>query len=190
MCRFLASLTILAAGLTSLHAQTGTGTIEGTVRDPSKAVVSDATITVANLRTGVAQGRFAIPFLQPGDYSLTVEKTGFRRYRQTGIKLDVQQVLSLDVELQIGEVTAAVQVDATPPPLATSNATVATTIENKRIIDLPINGRNVLALSITVPGTAPISSGGRRLPTGTISVRDSDSRKNSAHAWLCAEATL
>ncbi|MCL5743616.1 MAG: carboxypeptidase regulatory-like domain-containing protein, partial [Acidobacteria bacterium] len=156
---FRCSLLVLAlASVVNLAAQTATATLQGLVRDPSGAAVPDATVAVKNVRTGVpnttrtnVQGRYVVPFLQPGDYEIAVDKIGFRRFVQSSIKLDVQQNLSLDVQLLLGDVATAVEVTAAPPPLATSTSTLTTTIGNQAVADLPLNGRQVLQLSLTVP---------------------------------------
>jgi hypothetical protein len=156
-------------------AQTSTGTIQGHVRDTSDAAVPGAAVTVTSSKTGVSvqtrsntQGEFVVPFLTPADYVVTVEKAGFRRYTESAIRLDVQQVRSLDIKLEIGEVATTVRVEAESAPLDTSTSAVTTTIENKRIVDLPLNGRNVLSLAVLVPGVTPgqgsAGSGAGRTP--------------------------
>ncbi|MCL5744315.1 MAG: carboxypeptidase regulatory-like domain-containing protein, partial [Acidobacteria bacterium] len=159
MPRYILGVVLACLLAAELHAQTSTATLQGFVRDPSGAGIPEAKVNIRNIRTGVvrelrtsAEGRYVEPFLLPGDYEITVEKTGFRRFTQSGIKLDVQQNLSLNVELVLGEVSTAVEVTGTPPPLATNSATISTTVENKRVVDLPLNGRNLLALSTLVPG--------------------------------------
>ena len=157
-----------------LYGQTTTGTLQGQVRDATGATVPDARVTITNIRTGVSHemltrsdGRYVMPLLLPGDYQVSVEKAGFKRLTQSGIKLDVQQVRSIDLELAVGDVATTVQVEGTPPPLASSTSTLATVIENKRILDLPLNGRNPFALAtltpgvIPGPGSTPWISGGR-----------------------------
>jgi hypothetical protein len=150
-------LALALAGV--LCAQTSQATLQGVVQDPTGAAVPGAKVTVTNVSTGVVReitsgpdGRYTIGFLFPGSYRLTVEHTGFRRFEQTGINLDVEQTLTANPELQVGDVTTAVQVTAAAPPLATSDATVGTTVGNESITDLPLNGRLVVALAAIVPG--------------------------------------
>ncbi|HZS51704.1 MAG TPA: TonB-dependent receptor [Bryobacterales bacterium] len=157
----------LLACATLLQGQTSTGTIQGQVRDASGAVVPDARVTITNLRTGVlnelrtnGEGRYVMPFLLPGDYAIAVEKPGFQRFSRSGIKLDVGQNESVDVTLAVGDVATTVQVEGTPPPLATNSSTLATVIENKRIADLPLNGRNPFDLAALSPGVIPMAPGG------------------------------
>ncbi len=145
-----------------MYGQTTTGTLQGQVRDATGAAVPEAKVTVTNIRTGVSnelqtnpEGRYVVPFLLPGDYQIAVEKPGFKRFTQSGIKLDVQQVRTIDVELAVGDVATTVEVQGAPPPLATSSSVLATVIENKRILDLPLNGRNPFALATLTPGVIP-----------------------------------
>ncbi|MGA6953847.1 MAG: carboxypeptidase-like regulatory domain-containing protein, partial [Candidatus Acidiferrales bacterium] len=96
-----------------------TATISGTVADPTGAVVAGATVTATNVDTGVAisqttnaQGFYSFPELPVGKYTIDVQKPGFKAYRQTGLVLDVNQTLSVDVALQIGEATEKVEVSS------------------------------------------------------------------------------
>ncbi len=146
----------------SASAQTTTGTIQGIVRDATTGVVANAKVTIANQRTGVAtqlttnaEGRYVAPLLLPGDYRVAVEAPGFQRSSQSGVKLDVAQVRVVDIELKVGDIATTVEVTDAPPPLATSTSSISTTIENKRILDLPLNGRNPFALAALTPGVIP-----------------------------------
>jgi hypothetical protein len=147
------------------QAQTSTATLQGVVRDPSRAVIPDAQITVRNVKTGISvdtktntEGRFVVPFLQPGDYEVAVEKPGFSRVIHTDIKLSVQQNLALDLQLTVGQVAATVEVSAAPPALEASTQTVQTSVDSKSVTDLPLNTRLVQALALTTPGVQ--SAGG------------------------------
>jgi len=181
-----------------LLAQTSTGTLQGQVRDATGAAVPDAKVTVTNSRTGVsserltnAEGRYVLPYLLPGDYNIAVEKAGFRKFTRSNVKVDVQQVRTIDVDLVVGEVATVVEVQGAPPPLESSTSTLATVIENKRILDLPLNGRNPFALATLTPGvipgggSTPWISGGRNatseitidgtsviLPENNVSIND------------------
>src|SRR5579884_4057096 len=114
-CLLLLVLAFALAG--ALCAQTSTATLQGLVQDATSATVAEARVTVTNLKTGVVrevstsqEGRYVFPFLLPGDYSLTVERTGFRRFTQANIKLNVQQILTLNVVLEVGDVATTVEV--------------------------------------------------------------------------------
>ena len=161
----LRSMTIVFAilGLTlSAAAQTATGTIEGNVTDASGAIVVGAKVTVENVKTGVrqtaatnSQGTFLQPYLIPGNYRVTVEQPGFDKNVTSDVRLSVQQTISLDIAMKVGEVSTAVEVSANTAQLATTTSTVSTVITNKALIDLPLNGRNPFSLATLVPGVFP-----------------------------------
>ena len=151
-------------------AQNATGTIDGRVTDASGGAVPGAKVMVENQATNVrfsletnGEGRFYQRYLQPGSYQVSVEKVGFQRYRQNGILLDVEQTVSLEIPLRVGDVTTTVQVEAAAAQLSTESSTVATTVSNKAILDLPLGGnRSPMSLVTLVPGVVP--SGGSNSP--------------------------
>lgn len=153
-------ISLLAAGIAL--GQTATGTLEGRVVDASGAVVPDAKVTITSAATNATQevktsslGVFIRPFLQPGLYQVTVEKAGFRRYAEKDVRLNVQQTVTLDITLTVGETSSTVEITASSAQLATSSSTVSTVIGNKAIMDLPLNARNPFALASLVPGVVP-----------------------------------
>lgn len=159
LCRVAA---ILCLTLCSLYAQTATGTLEGRVTDATGAIVPGAQVKIVSSQTNVEQelttnsvGVFVRPFLPPGLYQVSVEKTGFRKYSSKDVQINVQQTVSLEIALTLGESTATVEVVASTAQLATSSSTVSTVIGNKAIMDLPLNGRNPFALASLVPGVVP-----------------------------------
>jgi hypothetical protein len=149
-------------------AQTPTGEITGTVTDTSGAVVVDATVTVTNTATNIERvaktngsGIYDMPALPPGNYILRVEKEGFSAEVRTGIDLQVAQVARFDTSLKIGNVNQTVEVKGGAPLLETEGTAVGTVIENRRIVELPLNGRNYLSLTALTPGvttSAPINN--------------------------------
>lgn len=133
------------------------GTITGEVRDQTGAVAATASVTIINTSTNAAretqtnnEGLYTVPGLQPGPYEVKVQMVGFRSVAQK-LELQVQQTARVDFSLQVGEVTTEVEVSAMAAQLTTENATVGTVIENRRIVDLPLNGRNFLALVALSP---------------------------------------
>jgi hypothetical protein len=144
------------------------GEITGTVTDPTGAVVVRATVTVTNTGTNQARevstneaGNYTVPFLVPGIYSVTARGSGFKLSTRSRVELQVGDVARVDFAMELGGVTETVEVRAGAPLLTTENATVGTVIENKRIVELPLNGRNYLqmiALSSNV--TAEQQAGG------------------------------
>jgi hypothetical protein len=144
-------------------AQNATGTLDGRVVDSSNAVVPGATITIENQATNVHwsmttnnEGRFYQRYLPPGLYRVTAEKAAFQKYLQSDILVDVEQTVTLSLPLKVGEVSSTVQ-------LSTESATLATTVSNRAILDLPLGGnRSPMSLVTLVPGVVP--SGGSNSP--------------------------
>jgi len=137
------------------------GEITGLVRDQSGAALVDAQVTVVNADTNATRttqsneaGAFSFPALPPGTYNVRVEKPGFKAAVQNGVILQVQQSARLDFDLLVGQVSESVEVSASAQLLTTENATVGTVIENKRIVELPLNGRNYLQLVALSPNVS------------------------------------
>jgi len=133
------------------------GQIDGAVTDSTGAVVPGAAITVTNTSTNAVRkavsneaGIYSVPGLVPGPYSVKVEKVGFRPMART-LELQVQQTARVDFALQVGQVSDSVEVTASSQLLTTENATVGTVIDERRIMDLPLNGRNFFSLVALSP---------------------------------------
>ncbi|MFN7936428.1 MAG: TonB-dependent receptor [Bryobacteraceae bacterium] len=141
----------LACGL--LFAQTPTARITGTVYDSSAKSIPQASVTAMNQSTGTVvdaqtndQGIFSLPFLNPGKYEVKVEAPGFRRYLRSNITMETGQVLTLDVTLEVGEVTQSVTISEAPPLLESASSSVGQLIENKNITNMPLASRRTAAL--------------------------------------------
>jgi len=145
--------TVLLAAVLVLPASSQTlGEITGVVTDSTGLVVPNASITITNTATNAVRkavtneaGLYAVPGLVPGPYTVRVEMQGFRTMTRS-LELQVQQTARVDFTLQVGQVTEAIEVSGSAALLTTENATVGTVIENRRIVDLPLNGRNFLQL--------------------------------------------
>lgn len=153
------------------------GEITGEVRDSSGAVIPGVSVTAQNRSTNASRtvvtnnaGVYSLPALPPGAYTVKVELQGFRTVTRT-VDLQVQQTARVNYTLEVGEISETMEVTALAPLLTTENATIGTVIENKRIVELPLNGRNYLqlvALSPNVsadfagPGQAGDRQGGAR----------------------------
>ena len=154
-------------GLTAvLTGQEFRASIVGRVSDPSGAVVPNAQVTATNLDTSVAvrtqttgTGDYVITALQPGNYRLEVELTGFKKYVREGITLNIQERPAIDVTLEAGEVSTSVTVSAEASQLEVSNASRGELISGKVLVDLPLNGRNAFALASLAPGVANTARG-------------------------------
>ncbi len=145
------------------------------VSDASGGVIPAAEITVENAATGVeysAQsnetGFYSVPFLSPGTYSVTARTEGFAPSTRENLKLDVQQIARVDFELSIGNVTEVVEVSAAAALLESEQATMGQVIENKRIVEMPLNKRNYLELAQLSVGILP----GATVGAGTRPGRD------------------
>jgi hypothetical protein len=156
---------ILFVGLTSLllgaplFAQT-LGTITGEVRDSTGAVVPGATVTVVNKATNAtrttssnAVGLFDFPALPPGPYTVKSELEGFKTVSRD-LELQVQQTARVNFTLELGAISELATVTGVSPLVETTNATIGTVIENKQIVELPLNGRNYLQLVALSPNVS------------------------------------
>jgi hypothetical protein len=152
----------------AVAAQTNTGDIEGTVHDALGGAVPGAAVTITHLASGLirerlsdAAGRFVFPELPVGEYALSAELAGFKKIIERGIRLSVGQRLTVPVVLQIGGVTDAVTVSAVASLLNTANAERGDVIDNRQVVQLPLNGRQFLQLAQLTDGIA-IPPGGTR----------------------------
>jgi hypothetical protein len=144
----------------SAYAQVNSATILGTVTDPTGAAVADAKVTAANDATGFSRvarsgpdGGFLIPLLPIGNrYRLQVEAAGFRSFVQTGIELQLNQNARIDPQMQLGSISERVEVAAGVPLVDTYSSAGGEVMEQRRIVELPLNGRNALQLATLLPG--------------------------------------
>src|SRR5713226_104509 len=133
--------------------------VTGLVTDPNGRSVPGVTVILTNLATNVGsrtvtndQGIYRVPSLQPGIYRMTVDKDGFKSIVKSGIELHVQDVASINFELQIGSVNETVTVSAGAPLVNTQSAAVSTVIDRNFAENLPLNGRSFNALLQLTPG--------------------------------------
>jgi hypothetical protein len=174
----LTQIAFLALGLAVTgHAQT-LGEITGLVTDSTGAVIPAARVMITNQNTNATRstttneaGAYSVPSLPPGMYSVRSEADGFQSVVRTGIELQVQQIARINFEMQVGQVAEVIEVSGGAPLLTTEDATVGSVIENRRIVELPLNGRNFLQLVALSPnvsygfasnGTAQGRQGGQR----------------------------
>lgn len=157
------SALLLAAALLLLSpafAQVEQGVISGTVSDSSGARVAGARVVITNLETNVVShtetgvsGHYRSIPLRGGRYSVAAEATGFKRAVRSGITLEIQQEAVVNLVLEVGAVTEEVTVTADVPLLQTTEASRGEVIDNRKIVDLPLNGRNYLQLGLLTAGT-------------------------------------
>ncbi len=137
----------LAVAASSLFAQTAQ--LTGRVSDPSGAVIPGAAVTASNTGTGAKratrsnqQGYYTLPLLEPGSYRLDVSATGFQSAARTAIRLQVEQIARFDITLEVGTVAESVEVSADGVLVDSETASVGQVINNKAIVEMPLNGRN------------------------------------------------
>lgn len=145
--------------------------IRGTVTDPSGGAIPGVTVTATNLATNVAKqvtsdanGAYSFLQLPIGDYNVKAEKSGFKTFTTTKIHLDVNEVYSLDVKMQIGTMSQQVEVQANGVQVNTTTPQLGAVVDANQIVNMPLLGRNWLQLQQLEPGVEGASD---RLGTGT-----------------------
>jgi hypothetical protein len=166
----LTALVLILTASVPASAQLDTGSIVGTVRDQSSAVVPGATVTARQESTGTLvtavsseKGQFVFPNLKVGTYTISAELAGFRKSVQTGIVLHVQERIEVDVRIELGSVTEDVVVRGESPMLQTQTADVGYAVDQRQVTDLPLLGRRYSELALLTTGvvTAPGGLTGR-----------------------------
>src|SRR5215208_2517479 len=199
----LLTVLLLCANVTFGQAQSNAADIQGTVKDSTGAVVANATVTTRNAGTNFSRnantnddGFYRIINVPPGDYEMTIEAPNFKKSVLTRVTVTVGQAAQIDVTLEPGQITESVTVsDATADIVETSKTAVATTIDQQRINNLPINERNYLSFALTTStvgrdngrpiGPAPttgLNSGGQRGRSNLVQVDGADHTDNSEQA--------
>ncbi len=157
--RLFGRIALLVPMLVVLALAQDSGRISGVVNDASGAVIPGATVTAQEVETGLSRvsetnetGRYVFPVLRPTEYVIRVETPGFQTFSQTGVVLDASASVTLNITLQVGEVTEVVEVAADAVAVNTSNAELSEVVDRARIVELPLNGRDVAKLAVTVTG--------------------------------------
>lgn len=193
----------LAPLCSSLHSQTLDTSILGTATDNTGAVLPGATVTVLSTATGIkktavtgSEGQYAVTYLAPGTYDITIEAKGFTTQKRTGIVLNLNQQDKINFVLGVGA-EQTVQVEGTQPLLQSENASLGAVIGSERTQNLPLNGRKFNDLAVLTPGVSvynpdvhssstdgsTISSNGGRSTWGQINV-DGITMVNNRHAYV------
>jgi hypothetical protein len=141
--------------------------LNGTVRDPSGAVVPDATISLINSKNGLKQttqsnstGNYSLVHITPGEYSVSVKKSGFETATSPSFTLEVNQTATINFDLKIGTTESQVQVSAGGVEIETSTAELGTVVGENAVNSLPLNGRNFTELLLLGPGVSPSNASG------------------------------
>jgi len=168
MHRIVFAAALYVAGVS---AQVSTGTIVGGVEDATGAVVPNTQVTIHQTATGdtrktvtTATGEFNFPFLQVGPYTVTATANGFKTKTLTGITLQVDQTINLRITLEVGATTDTIEVTGAAPLVDSATSSLGQVIENKQIVDMPLNGRNPFALGLLSGNTTPMFGMGSNLP--------------------------
>ncbi|MEN6534978.1 MAG: TonB-dependent receptor [Bryobacteraceae bacterium] len=143
-----------------LQAQDARGTVLGRVLDASGGAVPAAEVRIVNDNTGVpvaaktnAVGNYVIPYLLPGNYTISCEVAGFKKYVRGGIQVRITDRVEVNIELQVGAAQETIEVTATTPLLSTADASLGQVVDEQRILDLPLFAGNALDLVHLAPGT-------------------------------------
>jgi hypothetical protein len=149
-------------------AQKDTGSIVGTVKDSTGAVVVNAAVQVTDVERGETfktstneAGEYVASPLHVGRYKVTVEKAGFKKAVSQTVELNVQGRVAINVALQVGQISEEMVVTGAAPLLETETSELGQVVDQKRVSNLPLNGRNFAQLALLSPGTAPSEPGAR-----------------------------
>jgi hypothetical protein len=175
-----------------LQGQTTSTEILGTVTDPTGALIAGAQVTVLRTATGqkrvtitTATGDYSFPLIDIGEYEVSVRAAGFKTEEQKNIRVELQQKMRVDFRLQVGETSETIEVSAHAVALKTDDAAVGNVIDNKRIVELPLNGRNIAGLAVLVPGVQfgirmgldGQGAGGYPIPGATVAISANGQRE-------------
>jgi Carboxypeptidase regulatory-like domain/TonB dependent receptor len=162
--------TILVAHTTGTAAQNATGSLVGSVHDPTDAALSNATVTLTNQATADKRtvqsndaGEYQFLNLLPGQYTLSITLEGFKTYTHPDVEVQVALATRENVNMQVGTATDEVTVTSTAPIIQSENASLGQVVQGKAVTDIPLNGRNVLALVGLTPGVVPQGSSSANL---------------------------
>ncbi len=159
-------LLLLALVCSPLAAQEVTASLRGVVLDPSGRGIPKAEVKATQVETGLTRtavsdrhGAYVLVLLPVGHYRLEATAKGFRKFLQEGITLSVNEAANVPIRLTIGSSTQVVQVRSNAPLIETSSTTLGKTVNEREILDLPLNGRNFSQLGLLQPGVVPITPG-------------------------------
>ena len=164
-----AVLLLLSIGLlVGVHAQSSTtGNISGTVRDPQGSAVPKAEVTLTEEKTGASRtvnanedGFYSAPAMPAGVYTISTSPAGFKKTVTTGVQLTVSENKTVNLDLQVGQVTETVTVTSEAAPVELRSGEVSSLISEKQVTELPLNGRNYAQLALMVPGVSPVTQAG------------------------------
>src|SRR5262245_50632058 len=157
---------------TTVFAQTDTSILTGLVTDPSGAAVSGAAIQLRSAATAAvrstvsaADGRYQFSLVPPGEYEVSAEAAGFKKFSAEAVHVQVAQQSQLNIALQLGNTSESVQVEASVSMLNTESVAQGTVVSQEKIVSLPLNGRQFIQLALLVPGA---NGGGRTVQQNAV----------------------
>jgi hypothetical protein len=166
---FLRALVLSTLAAAGLFAADPTGSLEGRIVDPSGAAIANANVEVTAIATGfhrqttsAADGGYVFPLLPVGVYLLSVQANGFRHFEQRGIEIRANVPVTAPVSLEIGAATESVTVEANAELVDTRSGTLRQTIDERKIVDLPLQGRNAATLVLLSAGTVDLGASNAR----------------------------
>jgi hypothetical protein len=166
LCLLAATAACLNFVSLNVAGQQITGTIRGTVLDPSGAIVQSATVTARQIETGLTrvavtdhQGQYVLVELPIGRYQIEVRAQGFQKYLRQGISLDVNETATVGIRLKLGAETEQVEVSADAALVQSTVSGLGQTVMEREILDLPLDGRNFSQLGLLQPGVVPLTPG-------------------------------
>jgi Carboxypeptidase regulatory-like domain/TonB dependent receptor-like, beta-barrel/TonB-dependent Receptor Plug Domain len=156
---------VVLLGLASVSEAQVTGTISGYIKDPSGAAVPGATVTAIMIEQQVtrkaqtnSEGFYNFVAMLPGEYEITFEAGGFQKLVRSGVKLTVHENIRVDAALTLGSLETQVNVEGGAPLVETVSPTLSGLVDDRRVVDLPLNGRNVIALARILPGVLNVKA--------------------------------
>ena len=176
LSQVIAFVLVAAIVVTPVYLQQSIGTILGVVKDTSGGTLPQAKVSVTNTETNESRsaltsddGAYRFPALKPGHYVVRVEKDGFKTQTDTGLTLDVAQELVVNPVMGVGSATQEVTVTGEAPLINTTTSALGSLVNEERMADLPLNGRNYVDLTLLQPGVSQqvTSSGGGAGISGT-----------------------
>ena len=180
---------LLGAAVCLAQNEVGGASLNGTVTDPTGASVPGAKVTVDNTATGLTRntqtndaGLYSVTGLPVGSYDITVEARGFKTVKRTGLPLEVGAAATVNLQLEVGSAQESVSVAAELPVVETTRSATASTVTEKAVANLPVNGRNFIDFTLLTPGvvrdvrgTGDLSFAGQRGTVNSLLVDGADS---------------
>src|SRR5579863_9865042 len=170
------------------------GSISGIVTDASGSVIQGANVTLTRVETGEAHttqttgsGEYTFVNILPGNYKVEVEKTGFKKVVRESIVVQVESGLRVDIALEVGSVNQTVEVTAEAPLMQPETSSLGQVVETRSVNELPLNGRNPMALVALVPGVVPQGQFGESMVTlnpfaaGNVQIGGAEANQSAAY---------